>query len=277
MILTMDIGNSTIKAGVFDGENLAAYWRISTSKLGTSDELGILLSSFFANKNLSLSDISGVIYSSVVPTVNYTVEHMCRSYINQEALQVSTNLDLGVKILYDHPSQLGSDRVANAVGAYFIYGGPVIYVDFGTASTFGVVDKDGVFLGGAICPGLKLSAEALVTGAAKLPRVELVKPESAIGRSTVSNIQAGLILGTVGQIEYIIRRMRTELGEPEAKVIATGGMAKLISSESKYIDVLDGLLTLKGLRILYERNGSVPAGRSPAPNMTSGRFDILGT
>ena len=259
MILAMDIGNSTIKAGVFKDGELAAYWRISTSKLGTSDELGILLSSFFAHRGLAVADISGVIYSSVVPTVNYTVEHMCRSYFDKEALQVSTALDLGIELRYEHPSQLGSDRVANAVGAYYIYGGPIIFVDFGTATTFGVVDGSGAFLGGAICPGLKLSAEALVTGAAKLPRVELIKPASAIGRSTVTNIQAGLILGTVGQVEYIIRRIQTELEEfggsgVKAKVIATGGMAAMIVAESKIIDGFDGLLTLKGLRILYERN-----------------------
>ncbi|MDR1570591.1 MAG: type III pantothenate kinase [Oscillospiraceae bacterium] len=254
MILTMDVGNTNIKTGVFDGERLAAYWRISTSRTGTSDELGILLNSLFANKNLSMNDIDGVIYSSVVPTVNFTIEHMCRGYFNREPFQVSTDLELGIDIRYEHPHELGTDRIANAVAAYSIYGGPCVFIDFGTATTFGVVTAEGAFLGGAICPGIKLSAEALVSGAAKLPRVELNKPDNVIGRNTVENIQAGLVYGFVGQIDYIVRRMKAELGDNTVRVVATGGLATLIASESRVIDVLDGLLTLKGLRILYERN-----------------------
>ena len=254
MILTMDVGNTNIKTGVFEGDELLAYWRISTARVGTSDELGILLSSLFAHKSLSMSSVSGIIYSSVVPTINFTVEHMCRGYFNREAMRLSTDLDLGVKIKYEHPHELGTDRIANAVAAYTIYGGPCVFIDFGTATTFGVVSAEGAFLGGAICPGIKLSAEALVSGAAKLPRVELNKPDAVIGRNTVANIQAGLVYGFVGQIDYIVRRMKQELSDDSVRVVATGGLATLISSESKIIDVLDGLLTLKGLRILYERN-----------------------
>jgi len=254
MILTMDVGNTNIKTGVFNGEDLRAYWRISTSRVGTSDELGILLTSLFANKGLAMADITGIIYSSVVPTINFTVEHMCREYFGQEAMQLSTNLNLGIEIKYEHPHELGTDRIANAVAAYTIYGGPCVFIDFGTATTFGVVSSTGAFLGGAICPGIKLSAEALVSGAAKLPRVELIKPDNIIGRNTVANIQAGLVYGLVGQIDYIVRRIKRELQDDSVRVVATGGLATLISSESKIIDVLDGLLTLKGLRILYERN-----------------------
>ncbi|MDR2657412.1 MAG: type III pantothenate kinase [Oscillospiraceae bacterium] len=252
MILTLDVGNTNIKTAVFDGEKLAAYWRISTSGTSTSDELGILLNSLFTHKGLRMADIDGVIFSSVVPPVNFTIEHMVSMYLGLETVHVSANMDLGITIRYDNPTELGTDRIANAVAAYTIYGGPCITIDFGTATTFGVVSEDGAFLGGAISPGIKLAAEALVSGAAKLPRVELVKPATVIGRNTVANIQSGLVFGFVGQINYIIRKIQDELG-CRARVVATGGLATLIASESKAIDTLDGLLTLKGLRILYER------------------------
>ncbi|GHU71189.1 type III pantothenate kinase [Clostridia bacterium] len=255
MILTMDVGNTNIKTGVFNGEDLAAYWRVSTSRTVTSDELGILLENLFTHKGLCLKDIDGVIYSSVVPTVNFTIEHMCSLYLGLDPILLSSGMDLGITLRYDNPVELGTDRIANAVAAYFIYGGPVITIDFGTATTFGVVSERGEFLGGAISPGIKLSADALVSGAAKLPRVELVTPASVIGRNTVSNIQAGLVFGFVGQINYIIRKIQDELGT-KARVVATGGLATLIAGESKAIDTLDGLLTLKGLRILYERSRS---------------------
>lgn len=250
----MDVGNTNIKTAVWQGEERMAYWRVSTSGLGSSDELGMLFINLFEYNKLKTSDITGVIYSSVVPTVNFTIDHMCRAYFGIEPMTVSASLNLGINILYENPKELGADRIANAVGASEIYKGPCIFIDFGTATTFGVISESGDFLGGAICPGIKLSAEALVSGAAKLPRVELIKPDTIIGRNTIANIQSGLVYGFVGQVDYIVRRMKSELGRHDAKVVVTGGLATLISSESKVIDVLDGLLTLKGLRILFERN-----------------------
>ncbi|MDR2505295.1 MAG: type III pantothenate kinase [Oscillospiraceae bacterium] len=254
MILTMDIGNSTVKIGVWDNTTLRSSWRISTAKVGTSDELGILLHSLFTHQGLRCDCVTGCIYSSVVPTLNFTIEHMCRLYFELDAIQVSCSLNLGITVNYDHPQQLGTDRIANAVAAHEIYGGPCVFIDFGTATTFGVVSKTGRFEGGVICPGIKLSAEALVSGAAKLPRVELNKPDRVIGKNTISNIQAGLVYGFVGQIEYLVRRIKQELNADDAIVIATGGMAKLVASETSAINETDSLLTLKGLRILYERN-----------------------
>jgi type III pantothenate kinase len=256
MILTLDVGNTNIKTAVFEGEKMLAYWRISTDLTATSDELGILLMNLFAHKGLRAADVAGIIYSSVVPTVNFTVEHMCRNYFERDPLQLVPGIRTGINIKYENPRELGSDRIANAVAAHALYGGPCIFIDFGTATTFGVVSERGEFLGGAICPGLKISAEALVSGAAKLPRVELVKPDAVISRTTVTNMQAGLIYGYVGQINYIVQRMKAELNDPAAKVVATGGLAVLIASETNAIDTLDGLLTLKGLRIIYERNQS---------------------
>ena len=212
------------------------------------------MSNLFAHDGLDTRCVDGIIMSSVVPSINFTLEHMCKNYFGQEPMQVVPGIKTGINIKYDNPRELGSDRIANAVGAYALYGGPCIFIDFGTATSFGVMSARGEFLGGAICPGLKLAAEALVEKAAKLPRFELVKPERVIGRNTITNLQSGIVFGYVGQVNYLVRKMKEELGAPDAKVIATGGLALLIADESKQIDILDGLLTLKGLRIIYERN-----------------------
>lgn len=254
MLLTLDIGNTNIKTALFDGEEMVNYWRISTSRITTSDEYGILLMNLFRHEDRKVEDVDGIMISSVVPQVNFTVEHMCRNYFRQNPVFIGPGIKTGINIRYDNPRELGSDRIANAVAAYTLYGGPCITIDFGTATTFGVVSGKGEFLGGAICPGLKLSASALVETASKLPRFELVQPESVIGRNTVSNMQSGMFYGHVGQVSYLVERMKEELGAPDTKVVATGGMAVLIAKETKVIDMLDGLLTLKGLRIIYERN-----------------------
>jgi len=254
MILTLDIGNTNIKTALFDGEEMKCYWRISTNRSMSSDEYGILLANLFHHNNIDMKLVTGIMMSSVVPSVNFTIEHMCRNYFNIEPLMVAPGIKTGINIKYDNPRELGSDRIANAVAAYELYGGPCIFIDFGTATSFGCVSAKGEFLGGAICPGLKLSAEALVENAAKLPKFELIRPENAIGRSTVTNLQSGIVFGHVGLVTYLIGRMREELGAPDAKVIATGGLALLVSNESDVIDILDGLLTLKGLRLIYERN-----------------------
>ena len=254
MILTLDIGNTNIKTALFDGSDMKCYWRISTNRSMSSDEYGILLANLFQHNNMRMDCVTGIMMSSVVPSVNFTIEHMCRNYFHMDPLMIAPGIKTGINIKYDNPRELGSDRIANAVAAYELYGGPCIFIDFGTATSFGCVSAKGEFLGGAICPGLKLSAEALVENAAKLPKFELVKPESAIGRSTITNLQSGIVFGHVGLVTYLIGRMREELGAPKAKVVATGGLALLVSNESDVIDVLDGLLTLKGLRLIYERN-----------------------
>ncbi|MDO4548902.1 MAG: type III pantothenate kinase [Clostridia bacterium] len=254
MILTLDIGNTNIKTALFDGEEMLNYWRIATNQTASSDEYGMLLVKLFSYNNRDISDVTGVVISSVVPSVNFTIEHMCRNYLGQAPMMINAGLDTGLKIDYDNAGELGSDRIANAVAAYQIYGGPCIFIDFGTATSFGVVSQDGRFLGGAICPGIKLSAESLVEHAAKLPRFELQRPKSVIGKNTITNLQSGIVFGHVGVVSYLIKRMKEELNAPDARVIATGGMALLVSDETDDINVLDGLLTLKGLRILYERN-----------------------
>ena len=253
MIVTLDIGNTNIKAGVFNGLELVDYWRISTDRTKSSDEYGILLLNLFAHSKIDPA-VDGIIMSSVVPTINFTIEHMCSNYFNQTPMQVVPGIKTGINLKYENPRELGSDRIVNAVAAYELYGGPCIFIDFGTATTFGVVSERGEFLGGAICPGIKLASEALTERTSRLPKIELVKPESVIGRNTVSNMQSGLVYGFIGQVTYLIDCMKRELGAPDAKVIATGGMSRLIASGTDAIDEIDGLLTLKGLRIIYERN-----------------------
>ena len=253
MILTMDVGNTNIKTALFDGKEMYKYWRMSTNIQSTSDEYGVRLSSMFDHEGVSRDVVEGIVVSSVVPPINYTIEHMLMNYFGKTPLFVAPGVKTGINIKYENPRELGSDRLANAVAAYEEYGGPCIFIDFGTATTFGVVDARGSFLGGAICPGIKLSSEALVSGTAKLPRFELARPEHVIGRTTLSNLQSGMYYGYVGLVRNLVRKIRQELGE-EAYVVATGGMALMIAEESKAIDKLDGLLTLKGLRLIYERN-----------------------
>ena len=254
MIFTMDIGNTNIKTALFDGEQMVKYWRISTSRSYTSDEYGLIITGLFAHEGIDMNKVEGIAISSVVPTINYTIEHMCQNYFHLDPMFVAPGIKTGINIRYENPRELGSDRIANAVAAYEIYGGPCIFIDFGTATTFGVIDDKGAFLGGCICPGMKLASEAIVSNTSKLPKFELVKPESVIGKTTVTNLQAGIIYGHIGQVNYLIKKMKQELKNEDVRVVATGGMAVLVSDESKAIDVLDGLLTLKGLRIIYERN-----------------------
>lgn len=253
MIFTMDIGNTNIKTALFDGTEMCGYWRISTNTIYTSDEYGILLSNLFAHDGLDMKAVDGIAISSVVPTVNFTIEHMCQNYFGITPMFVAPGIKTGLNILYENPRDLGSDRIANAVAALEEYGAPTIFIDFGSATTFGVVDEGNRFLGGCICPGVKLASEALVNGTAKLPRFELTRPDHVIGRSTLTNLQSGMYYGYVGLVRNIVRKMKQELGR-EAKVVATGGMAVLFYEDAKCIDRLDGLLTLKGLRIIYERN-----------------------
>ena len=254
MILTLDIGNTNIKTALFEGMEMRQYWRLSTNRARTSDEFGMSLIGLMNHNGIDRSQIKGIMMSSVVPQINFTIEHMCRNYFGMEPMKIEPGVKTGINIKYENPRELGSDRIANAVAAYELYGGPCITIDFGTATSFGAISAKGEFLGGAICPGLKLAADALTEHTAKLPRFELVKPEGAIGRNTVTNMQAGIVYGYIGQIKYLVNRMKQEMGVPDIKVIATGGLAVLVAGDSSVIDVMDGLLTLKGLRLIYEKN-----------------------
>ncbi len=253
MVFVLDVGNSNIKCGLFEGEKLVSSWRMTTDSERTADEYGISILSFFRHIGRDAGEVEGIIIASVIPSINYTLQHMCSIYFAKKAMIVGPGIKTGINILYDNPRELGADRIVSAIAAHVLYGGPCIVVDFGTATTFGAISENGDFLGGAICPGLKISAEALTSSAARLPRVELVCPETAIAKNTVAGMQAGIILGYVGQVDFIIRRMKQEMdGCP--KVVATGGMATLISQESGEIGMVNSLLTLTGLNILYRRN-----------------------
>ena len=254
MLLTLDIGNTNIKAALFNGEEMVHYWRLSTQRTYTSDEMGVIITNLFAHENIDIRAVKGIMMSSVVPTVNFTVEHMCRDYFGMDPIVVAPGIKTGIDIKYENPRELGSDRICNAVAAYHLYGGPCVFIDFGTATTLGALDKNGAFLGGCICPGIKLTSAALVSGTAKLPHFELTMPEKVIGKTTVANLQSGLIYGHVGQIDYLVNKMREEMNAPDAAVVATGGMARLIAAKSSVIKHIDGLLTLKGLRLIYEKN-----------------------
>lgn len=253
MIFVMDVGNSNIKCGLFENGELKHSWRMTTRLERTSDEYGIRINAFFAHVKHSTEDIERIVISSVIPSINYTLQHMCAIYFNKKPIFVGPGIKTGINIKYDNPKELGADRIVGAIAAYHLYGGPCLIIDFGTATTFGAVSENGDFLGGAICPGLKISAEALTLNAARLPRIELNKPSSIIGKSTVAGMQAGIIYGYVGQVDYIIDRFKKELGG-SVKVIATGGLANIVAQESKHIDEINNLLTLVGLSRVYEMN-----------------------
>ncbi|MBR1747447.1 MAG: type III pantothenate kinase [Clostridia bacterium] len=255
MILLMDVGNTNIKLGLANETKTVQTWRIATDTTRTADEFGMILFDLFRQSGYGFKDVDGIILSSVVPSINYTLEHMCTYYMKKKPIMVNGDIRLGgIKIDYND-GQLGSDRIVNAVAAYKIYGGPVITVDFGSATTFGAVDGEGVFRGGLIAPGIKASTDSLVNTAAKLPRIELVAPKRTLGKNTVENMQAGIIFGFTGLVEYIVKRMKSEEGFGQAKVIATGGMSQLVTqTDSRIIDVVDRALSLKGLKILYYEN-----------------------
>ncbi|KAF1083789.1 Type III pantothenate kinase [Sporotomaculum syntrophicum] len=253
MILVFDVGNTNIVLGVFKEQELVEHWRLSTAPHRTSDEFGVLLRELFQSSTVSMTDIKGTILSSVVPTVNPTLERTCQKCFGLTPYTVGPGTKTGMPIKYDNPREVGADRIVNAVAGYEQYGGPLIIVDFGTATTFCVVSDKGEYLGGAIAPGIGISTEALFARAAKLPRVELHKPPSIIGKNTVNSMQSGIIYGFVGQVNEIVRRMKMEIGG-DPFVVATGGLAELIAVETSIIDRVDKFITLNGLRIIYERN-----------------------
>jgi len=253
MLLAIDIGNTNIVMGVFEGERLRATWRLATDVHKLADEYAVILLNLLPRDGLALSEIKDVILSSVVPPLVATFEELCRRYVGVEPLVVGSGVKTGVRILTENPREVGADRVVNALAAHRLYGGPVIVIDFGTATTLDAVSEEGDYLGGAIAPGIGIAAEALFERASKLPRVELVRPKNAIGKNTVTSMQSGLIFGYVGLIEGIVARIRDELGG-EAKVVATGGLAQTMARETRVIDVVNPDLTMLGLRLIHELN-----------------------
>ena len=252
MIFEMDVGNTNIKCGMFEGNVLVHSFRMTTDIDATSDQYGIQMIEFFDYLDHAPMDIDGIIISSVIPSINYTLDHMSREYFKKKPMFVGPGIKTGINIKYDNPKELGTDRIVNAVGAYELFGGPVITIDFGTATSFGAISAKGDFLGGAICPGLRIASDALTENAAKLPRIELKRPETVINKTTVTSMQAGIIYGYVGQVQYIVERMKDEMGG--AKVVATGGFSELIAQETNCIDEIIPTLTLIGLNKIYMKN-----------------------
>ncbi|SFA51311.1 pantothenate kinase [Anoxybacillus pushchinoensis] len=253
MIFVLDVGNTNTVLGVYDGDELKFHWRIETSRNKTEDEYGMMIKMLLQDVGLHFSDIDGIIISSVVPPIMFALERMCTKYFHIKPLIVGPGIKTGLNIKYDNPKEVGADRIVNAVAGIHLYGAPLIIVDFGTATTYCYINEHKQYMGGAIAPGVTISTEALYSRAAKLPRIEIARPDDIIGKNTVSAMQAGILYGYVGQVEGIVARMKEKSAVPP-KVIATGGLASLIAHESNAIDIVDPFLTLKGLQLLYERN-----------------------
>lgn len=253
MILVVDVGNTNIVLGLYEKKQLLHHWRLSTNRSSTTDEYGMMIYNLFQHAGIELDQVEGVIISSVVPPLMFVLEQLCSKYVKKTPLLVGPGIKTGLNVRYENPREVGADRIVNAVAAIELYGAPCIIVDFGTATTFDYIDDSGQYIGGAVAPGIGISTEALYQRAAKLPRIELVKPKSVVGRNTVASMQAGIIYGFAGQVDGIVGRIRDE-HNPNAKVIATGEMAELIASESRTIETVNPLLTLQGLQMIYERN-----------------------
>ncbi|WCK54644.1 type III pantothenate kinase [Aneurinibacillus sp. Ricciae_BoGa-3] len=253
MLFVIDVGNTNVVLGVFEGNELTQHWRIGTDRTKTDDEFGMLVKNLFTDKGLSFDQVEGAIISSVVPPLISPLERMCEKYFNLKPMVIGPGLKTGLKIKADNPREIGADRIVNAVAGIHEYGTPLIIVDFGTATTFCFIDEEGGYHGGAIAPGISISTEALYSRAAKLPRIELMKPPSVIGRNTIHAMQSGIVFGLIGQVDGIVRMMKKET-KSNPRVIATGGLASLVETDSAEVDTVDSWLTLKGLRLIYERN-----------------------
>ncbi len=253
MLLTIDVGNTTLTLGLYEGKKLGARWRLATDHKRMPDEYGLQILGLLQHSGCSLSQLHGICLSSVVPPLTPRVIQACNQYLNRDPLVVSHELTTGITIGYDDPRSVGADRISDAVAVQHLYGGPACVVDFGTASTFNAITADGEYLGGAIAPGIGIATDALFQRAAKLPRVNLERPPSVIGSNTTHALQSGLLFGYVSMVEGMVNRFREELG-PDMKVIATGGYAEVIAAETKSITILAPWLTLEGLRIIWDLN-----------------------
>ena len=253
MILAVDVGNTNITCGVCRGEEIVASFRITTKMPRTSDEYGMMLGTLLEKNQVNEKEIRDAIIASVVPNVMHSLQNAIIKYLGITPIVVEAGIKTGIRVATPNPQQIGADRIVDAVAAYELYGGPVLVIDFGTATTYDLVDSEGAFLGGVTAPGIRISAKALWEDAAKLPEIEIKKPEYVLGKDTITSMQSGLVYGQIGQTEYIIRKVKEENNVPDAKVVVTGGLGRIIANETSAVDVYDPNLTLKGINIIYKK------------------------